>query len=123
MTVQEFRTIALNIPGAVERSHMNHPDFRLAAKIFASLGVPNNNCAMVKLRPAQQREFIKKAPNIFKPSSGAWGRQGCTSVYLPAAKASLIRAALNVAAKNFGVKTRRKTNSTHTETDDKQSRR
>ena len=28
--------MALEIPTAVERSHMNHPDFRVAGKIFAS---------------------------------------------------------------------------------------
>jgi hypothetical protein len=118
MTVQEFRKIALNIPGAVERSHMNHPDFRLAGKIFASVGVPDKDHGMIKFRPAQQREFIKKAPGIFKPSSGAWGGQGCTSVYLPAAKATLIRAALHVASR-FGGKTRRKDGSTRAQTNDK----
>jgi len=52
---------------------MNHPDFRLAGKIFASLGVPDKSWGMVKLTPEQQRAFIEKAPKIFKPSSGSWG--------------------------------------------------
>jgi len=43
MTTDEFRKMALEIPMAVERSHMNHPDFRVAGKIFASLGVPDEN--------------------------------------------------------------------------------
>jgi hypothetical protein len=43
MTIDEFRKIALEIPKAVEASHMNHPDFRVAGKIFASLGVPDEN--------------------------------------------------------------------------------
>ncbi|MBO0696268.1 MAG: MmcQ/YjbR family DNA-binding protein [Verrucomicrobia bacterium] len=100
MTINEFREIALKIPRAVERSHMNHPDFRVAGKIFASLGVPDKTWAMVKLAPEKQREVIKNAPEIFKPCSGAWGRQGATSVYLPAAKTTIVRAALNAAAKN-----------------------
>ena len=62
MTSDEFRKMALEIPTAVERSHMNHPDFRVAGKIFASLAVPDKNWGMVKLTPEQQREFIKKAP-------------------------------------------------------------
>jgi hypothetical protein len=99
---------------------MNHPDFRLAGKIFASLGVPDKNYGMVKLRPAQQRAFIKKAPEIFKPSSGAWGRQGCTSVYLPAATAIVVRAALDAASKNIGGKTERRTRSVYAQADDKQ---
>jgi YjbR len=100
MTADEFRKMALEIPGAVERSHMNHPDFRVAGKIFASLSVPGKSWGMVKLTPEQQRAFIEEAAEIFKPCSGAWGRQGATNVYLPAAKVSTVRSALDAAAKN-----------------------
>ena len=101
--------MVLEIPTAVERSHMNHPDFRVAGKIFASLGVPDESWGMVKLTPEQQRTLIEKAPEVFKPSSGAWGRQGCTNVYLPAAKATIVRTALDAAAKNVASKNQRKT--------------
>ena len=100
MTFDEFRKMALEIPKAVERSHMNHPDFRVAGKIFASLGVADENWGMVKLTPEQQRELIKNAPEIFKPCSGAWGRQGATNVYLPCAKTNIVRTALDAAARN-----------------------
>jgi hypothetical protein len=100
MTIADFRKMALEIPAAVERSHLNHPDFRVAGKIFASLGVPNENWGMVKLTPEQQRAFIEKAPEVFKPCSGAWGRQGYTNIYLPTAKATIVRNALDAAAKN-----------------------
>ena len=100
MTSDEFRKMALEVPTSVERSHMNHPDFRVAGKIFASLGAPDENWGMVKLTPEQQRTFIEKAPGIFRPCSGAWGRQGATNVYLPAAKANIVRPALDAAAKN-----------------------
>ena len=109
MTVDEFRKSALEIPTSVERSHMHHPDFRIAGKIFASLGVPDKNWGMVKLTPTQQHAFIEKAPKVFKPCSGAWGRQGCTNVYLAAAKTSVVRDALDAAAKNVASKTKRKT--------------
>src|SRR5882724_6987870 len=104
MTSDKFRKMALKIPAAVEQSHMNHPDFRVAGKIFASLGVPDKNWGMVKLTPEQQRTFIEKAPEIFKPCGGAWGRQGATNVYLLSAKASIVRAALDAAADNVGSK-------------------
>jgi hypothetical protein len=100
MTSDEFRKMALEIPAAVERSHMNHPDFRVAEKIFASLGVPDENWGMVKLTPEQQRAFIEKAPAVFRPSSGAWGRQGYTNVYLASAKANIVSTALDAAARN-----------------------
>ena len=79
---------------------MHHPDFRVFGKIFASLGVPDENWGMVKLTPEQQRAFIEKAPDVFKPCSGAWGREGYTNVYLASAKASMVRVALDAAAKN-----------------------
>jgi hypothetical protein len=109
MTINEFRKMALEIPNAVEQMHMNHPDFRVAGKIFASLGVPDENWGMVKLTPEQQRTFIEKAPEVFRPSSGAWGRQGYTNVYLASAKASIVRTVLDAAAKN--VASRAKKNS------------
>jgi hypothetical protein len=108
MTIDEFRKMALGIPTAIERSHMNHPDFRIAEKIFASLGVPDENWGMVKLTPEQQRAFMEKAPGVFKPCTGAWGRQGATNVYLAAAKASVVRAALDAAAKNVASRAKRK---------------
>jgi hypothetical protein len=109
MTIDQFRKMALEIPTAVEQSHMNHPDFRVAGKIFASLGVPDESWGMVKLTLEQQRTFIEQAPEVFKPSSGAWGRQGYTNVYLTAAKATIVRTALDAAAKNVAGKKQRKT--------------
>src|SRR5437660_4978150 len=109
MTIDQFRKMALEIPTAVERSHMNHPDFRVAGKIFASLGVPDQNWGMVKLTPEQQRTFIKKAPMVFKPCSGAWGRAGATNFYLASARASVVRTALNAAAKNVASRKQKKT--------------
>jgi hypothetical protein len=108
MTIDEFRKMALEIPTAIERSHMHHPDFRVAEKIFASLGVPGESWGMVKLTPEQQRAFVEKVPEVFKPCKGAWGRQGYTNVYLPIAKASIVRAALDAAAKNVASRAKRK---------------
>ena len=51
MTSDEFRRLALEIPSAVEVFHMNHPDFRVAGKIFATLGVPDDSWGTVKLTP------------------------------------------------------------------------
>jgi hypothetical protein len=107
MTIEEFRKMALEIPKAVELSHMNHPDFRVNGKIFASLGVPDENWGMVKLTPEQQRAFIEKS-EAFKPRTGAWGRQGATNVYLPVAKMSIVGTALKTAAENVAIKGQRK---------------
>ena len=41
MTPNDFRKLALALPETEERAHMNHPDFRVAGKIFATLGYPD----------------------------------------------------------------------------------
>ena len=99
MTANQFRRIALGMSGAVEASHMDHPDFRANGRIFATLDHENVR-GMVKLTPEQQRTFIKTAPEVFQPCNGAWGRQGCTNVYLAAVKTSMLRTALDAAATN-----------------------
>ncbi len=97
MTQDEFRKLALGFLGAVESAHMDHPDFRLGGKIFATLGFPDHEWGMVNLTPDQQREFIAKAPSVFKPCSGAWGQRGATHVHLPTVTRKLLRAALAAA--------------------------
>ena len=106
MTADKFRSLALEISGVIESSHMNHPDFRMDGRIFASLGYPDDDHGMVKLTPEQQRIFLKKAPRVFAPCAGAWGRQGSTSVNLAAAKVDLLRAALAAASKYVASKKR-----------------
>jgi hypothetical protein len=108
MTATDFRKLSLDLPGAVESQHMNHPDFRVNGKIFATLGYPNENTAMVKLTPPQQRSFIRKAPDVFRPCSGVWGERGATNVHLPAATKGVIRAALDAAWKNVIGKAKKK---------------
>jgi hypothetical protein len=36
------------MPGAIEASHMGHPDFRVGKKVFATLGYPDAAFAMVE---------------------------------------------------------------------------
>jgi len=100
MTIPEFRSEALAVPGAVESSHMNHPDFRLHGRIFATLGHPDESWAMMKLNAEQQAEMVDCASHVFSPANGAWGKQGSTKVFLPAATKPLVRQALSFAFKN-----------------------
>lgn len=94
MTADEFRKLALSFPGTEERSHMNHPDFRVHGKIFATLSYPDAEWGMVALSPEQQQNYLNAAPEVFTPASGAWGRQGSTMVRLKAAKKEMIRQAM-----------------------------
>ena len=94
MTAEDFRRMALELPEATESSHMAHPDFRVGGKIFATLGYPDHNWAMVKLPPERQELLSKAEPGVFVPVKGGWGRQGATSVRLKTAKKTQVRSAL-----------------------------
>jgi hypothetical protein len=104
MTPAEFRRLALSFPGAEEREHMNHPDFRVGGRIFATLGYPDEGFGMVKLFPDQQADFVAGDTGTFKPVNGAWGRKGGTLVCLKAASQDRVRAALMVAWQNTAPK-------------------
>jgi hypothetical protein len=100
MTPQQFRKIALSLPGTAELEHMGHPDFRVGGKVFASLGAPNEEWGMVKLTPVQQQAFLASNAESFQPCTGAWGRQGYTNIKLSAAKTPVVRSALTLAIEN-----------------------
>ena len=108
MTVAQFRRIALSLPEATESAHMGHPDFRVKGKIFATLFFRNEvDWGMVKLKPDQQRRFVKDNPAIFDPIKGGWGKRGCTQVRLEAVNKSALptlRSALFTAWSNTAPK-------------------
>jgi hypothetical protein len=104
MTSNEFRKLALSFPEVIESAHMRHPDFRVAGKIFATLGYPNKDSGMAKLPRDEQKEFVRINPDVFRPAKGAWGRQGSTIVYLPAATINIVREALTAAWRNTAPK-------------------
>jgi hypothetical protein len=97
MTPNEFRELALSFAEAIESAHMRHPDFRVGGRIFATLGYPDENFAMVKLSADDQKEFVRTNPRVFTPVKGAWGRQGATNVHLPSATTNIVRKALTAA--------------------------
>ena len=97
MTVSDFRKLALSLPETAEHAHMNHPDFRVAGKIFATLGYPNKEWGMVRVTPVEQEMLVEAEPNVFVPAKGAWGRQGSTTVNLRAAKKTTVRKAMAAA--------------------------
>lgn len=99
MTPDAFRKIALSLPETEERQHMRHPDFRVAGKIFATLGYPDKTRGMVKLSPEDQHNFSKDYPVAFTPVKGSWGRKGATSVDLKHADKDVLQKAIEGAWK------------------------
>jgi predicted DNA-binding protein (MmcQ/YjbR family) len=107
MTAQDFRRIALSLSQATENSHMNHPDFRVGGKIFASLGYPDKKWAMVKLPPEQQQSFSRDYPDAFTAVKGGWGRNGATQVQLENVDEPTLRRAMTTAHQNVAPKPKR----------------
>ena len=79
---------------------MGHADFRVAGKIFATLGYPRPGWGMVQLTPEQQAFIVGAYPSIFIPVKGAWGEKGATNVKLRAARVGVAREALLNAWRN-----------------------
>ena len=97
MNPGDFRRLALALPGVSESSHMRHPDFRVGKRVFATLGYPNDEWAMVKLTPEQQALVVTTQPEIFAPVKGAWGIRGSTNVNLGVADEASLSNALRLA--------------------------
>ena len=78
---------------------MDHPDFRVNGRIFASL-THDETRGMVVLTPDQQETFIRQYPSVFEPESGAWGRSGCTRVHFESLDEETLGEALTLAWQN-----------------------
>lgn len=96
MTQDDFRRLALALPGAIESSHMGTVDFRVG-RIFATLGYPNASFGMVQLTREQQDVVVGVEPAVFRPVPGNWGLKGATLVLLDAADEPTLRGALEAA--------------------------
>jgi hypothetical protein len=103
MTADDFRVLALELPGAEEQSHMNHPDFRVGGKIFATIA-PDEAWGMVKLNLEQQSSFVAAEPESFEPIPGGWGAKGATKLIFEPANTESVRRALLAAWRNTAPK-------------------
>jgi hypothetical protein len=97
MTAAQFREMALSFPEAVEAAHMGHPDFRVAGRIFATLGYQNEGRGVLLLSPEEQQEMISQHPKMFEPVPGGWGRHGSTQVVLARITRPVLKAAMRKA--------------------------
>ena len=104
MTAAQFRKLALSLPEATEQSHMDHPDFRVRGKIFATLGYPDTGRAVVKLTNAQQDMLTRASPAAFAPVPGGWGERGATHIFLMHADKAMVQDALRMAWRNTAPK-------------------
>lgn len=80
-TAAQMRKLALSLPEAEEKSHFEHPDFRVGGKIFAGLSSDGKR-GTLKLTPEIQAMVLEQSSGAFTPAAGAWGRSGWTYVDL-----------------------------------------
>jgi hypothetical protein len=90
----------LDLPGIIESGHNGHPDFGVGGRIFATLGYPDSQWAMVKLRSEQQQMLTSAEPAIFAPAKGAWGKRGSTLLRLEPVDETTARSAIAMAWSN-----------------------
>ena len=94
MTTDDFRHMALSLPGAEELNGLGYPNFRAGRKSFATI---ENSMAVIRLTRDQQATFVAAAPKAFKPDSGGWGRLGTTVIRLDVADGATVQDALATA--------------------------
>jgi len=95
MTLDEFRTLALALPEAIESAHFDHPDFRVSGKIFATLQ-PEHGRAVVKLPLDEMLSLTELDPRTFSGAKG-WAKSGWTVIELARAKPAHVRELLDTA--------------------------
>ena len=100
---KDFRRIALGLDGALESSHMGHPDFRAHGRIFVTLQ-DDRAWGGLMLTPDQQKQFLSEYPDAFKPAAGAWGVGGATLVHLPSVDEETLGEAITMAFQNAAAK-------------------
>ena len=71
MTPNQFRRLALALPGATEGAHGGHPDFRVGGKVFASLGYPDATLGMIKLTPPSLKTTTRSWNSFSSAPSGS----------------------------------------------------
>ena len=100
MTPKKFRQLALSLPEASESEDVDHPDFRVRGKVFATL-FPGDEWGVIKLTRELQVELVNEQPNVFEVCNGPWGRNGATIVFLKdAEEGSVLRALVDAWRKN-----------------------
>ena len=103
-SADDFRRLALSFRDVEEKSHIDHPDFRVGGRIFATL--PDAEHGMVQLLPEQQELAIEAEPETFRPAAGAWGRKGATLMRLEEVSSEWLERTLHWAWENRTAKNR-----------------
>ena len=92
-TAADVNRIAMGLDGTIAAPHFDRTAYRVR-RIYATVGGGTLN---LKLSPDEQDFKVMMAPDLYAPISGAWGRQGWTTLSLPAAPIEDLEASLRMA--------------------------
>lgn len=98
MTVDDFRTLALSLPMAIEKPHFDRASFRVDAprgKTIATL-LEAGATANVFLSVEEQEMLIAAEPSIFSKVPNKWGDKGATTIVLEKADETTALSALKM---------------------------
>ena len=97
MTLDDFRRMALSLPGVKELNGFGYPIFCIGRRRFATI---EDLMAVLTLTRDQQARLVAAAPEVFQPVSSGWGLLGYTVISLEAADAATVHDALSLARSN-----------------------
>jgi hypothetical protein len=97
MTPNDFRRIALSMPGTVESCGLGYPSFRTCGRSFATI---EDDVPVIRLRKEQQKAFLAAGSTMFAPAPGGWGVMGHMIVRLDLAEEDCVRNAVTTAWRN-----------------------
>lgn len=106
VTPQRARELALALPDAEEKPHVDRAAFRTPRRIFATLGAAHDLNLMFD--PDLQAHYCAMAPDAFAPLDNAWGRNGATRCDLKKVDTATLKSALAAAHARAGAPPARK---------------
>ena len=93
---QDVRRLSLALPLAHEADHFGSPSFRVATRIFATLGETAGRLTL-KLDPEDRHNLVQAHPGLIEAVPGDWGRSGWTLVDYGALDETTVGALLKMA--------------------------
>jgi hypothetical protein len=103
MDCDTARSMALDMPGTLEREHFGRPSYSVKKKIYITLWIDEAR-AVIKLTPEQQIEWSEAHPQTFIPVDNKWGKHGWTNVLLAGTSEKILRQAIDLAWRNVSPK-------------------
>ena len=97
MTLDDFRGIALSLPGVEALTGLGYAIFCVGRKRFATI---EDSMPVVRLTRDQQATWVAAAPEVFEPVASGWGLLGYTVIRLEMADAAMVHDALAMARSN-----------------------